>query len=96
VTDSIQPLAPDSTFGQPDHTMARLDDTYPAFRFTYLTHGWHGPRWVAVRENSTDQGLYAVITADLEELQAALLLGAAQTTRGLPVSQTATPSDSLL
>jgi hypothetical protein len=58
-----------------------LTIAYPAFRFSQLAHGWRGPRWLALRKNSTDQGLYAAVTADLDELRAALVQDAEQTSR---------------
>jgi DMSO/TMAO reductase YedYZ heme-binding membrane subunit len=45
---------------------------YPAFTITCHHHTWRKPRWEAVRKNTADPGLYAIVTPDLAELAAAL------------------------
>jgi hypothetical protein len=47
----------------------------PEFRFCRALVGWHGPRWIAERENGITPGLHTVITEHLSELHAALTQG---------------------
>ena len=60
-----------------DLNLTLLASAFPAFRLSQDTYG-RRCRWVAVRRNSTDQGLHTVVTADLTELQAALVLDEAR------------------
>lgn len=90
--DSFTPL-PDTA---DEATRAGLAAAYPEFRFSRLARGRRGPAWVAVRKKGTDQGLHTAVTASMDELQAALLLDAVETRRGLPVSRDAALWDSLL
>jgi len=53
--------------------LMRLAMAYPAFRFRHETVGRHGLRWIAERRDGLSHGLHTVITADLGELQAALV-----------------------
>jgi hypothetical protein len=56
-----------------DHDpLASLVKTYPAFRFNLRTVGRHGDCWIAERKDGLTPGLHTIITADLEELRAAL------------------------
>jgi hypothetical protein len=55
-----------------------LDEAYPEFSFGRFAHGWHGARWVVTRKDSAQPGLYAIITDDLAEVQAALALDEVQ------------------
>jgi hypothetical protein len=41
---------------------------YPAFTITCHHYTWRRPRWEAVRKNTAEPGLYAVVTPDLGEL----------------------------
>ena len=41
---------------------------YPAFTITGHQYTWRRPRWEAVRKNTAEPGLYAVVTPDLGEL----------------------------
>jgi hypothetical protein len=50
----------------------RLAAAYPAYCFSRETIGRHGTCWVARRKDGLSPGLHTVITADLDELHAAL------------------------
>lgn len=50
-----------------------LQIAYPQFWFWWFARGGRRRRrWAAVRKNGADPGLYAVVTADLDGLAAAL------------------------
>jgi hypothetical protein len=62
---------PDDTADEVNLTLLRI--AYPQFWFwRFARGGRHRLRWTAVRKNGADPGLYAVVTADLSELAAAL------------------------
>jgi len=64
---------------------------YPAFTITRQTCTWRKPRWEAVRKNTADPGLYAVITPDLDELAAVLAATITVTTPPAPPAREANP-----
>lgn len=45
---------------------------YPAFTFAYARIGRRDCRWIAERKDGLSAGLHTMITADLDELSAAL------------------------
>lgn len=49
-----------------------LQIAYPQFWFWRFARGGRRLRWAAVRKNGADPGLYTMVTADLDELAAAL------------------------
>jgi hypothetical protein len=57
---------------------------YPAFTITRHPCTWRRPRWEAVRKNTTEPGLYAVITPDLDELATVLAATITITTQAAP------------
>jgi hypothetical protein len=61
----------------PEVSPAMLAAAYPAFQISLEPRGSHQLRWAAVRKKATDQGLYAVVTPDLDELHAVLAAAAA-------------------
>ncbi len=72
--------------------LARVRAAYPAFTISRIRHGWHGYRWTAVRKNSADPGLYALVTPHLHELRAALHHDQAASRGNLPTDhRTETP-----
>jgi hypothetical protein len=51
-------------------TLAQMA-AHPVFKVSLSPH-WTRPRWELVRRNGADPGLYCLITADLNEVVAAL------------------------
>jgi hypothetical protein len=51
-----------------DLDLPMLAVAFPAFTITCHPHGWREPRWEAVRKQSAEPGLYAVVTPDQAEL----------------------------
>lgn len=51
-------------------TLAQMA-AHPVFKVSLSPH-WTRPRWEIVRRNGADPGLYCLITADLNEVVAAL------------------------
>jgi hypothetical protein len=92
--DALTPLA--SIFGIPERTLILLDEAYPQFRFGRFAHGWHGARWVITRKDSSKPGLYCIVTDDLAEVQAALILDEVQNGRNQLQSRRAALWESIL
>jgi hypothetical protein len=77
-----------SLLGNPAHPLARLGNhlealrvAYPTFDFSAPILGLRGRRFVVERRNGLADGLHTLITADLIELEAALILDAIETKR---------------
>jgi hypothetical protein len=68
-----------STLG-PDIRILTL--AYPEFTIGQSGRGRHGPAWTVIRKDLTQPGLYAAVTADLNELRDILARHATQQADG--------------
>jgi hypothetical protein len=52
-----------------DVSLSLLTIASPAFRFSFLSAGFHRAKWPALRRKPADQDVHAVATPDLDEDQ---------------------------
>ncbi len=69
----MRPLINSPADAEDDINLVLLKIAFPAFWFSQYIRG-RRLRWVAVRTNGRDQGLHTMVTDDLDELCATLLL----------------------
>jgi hypothetical protein len=72
-TDPTEPVAVSCQWiGWDGAENSSLELMYPAFRFRRERLGHRGMRWIAQRRDGLEPGLHTVISANLQELCAAL------------------------